>query len=150
MRKTSKWSHPLPMPQFDVACAEGRILDLDDLHGRVLRIVAVSDDEASVPSSPAGITTINLARKRTAILDPATCVASEPETWTAFSILSGVPSQALAGQQVLVDQSAWLRAAWRPGEPGDWTDRQELAAVVADIAAHPIAADAAGGHVHHH
>jgi hypothetical protein len=86
----------------------------------------------------------------TAVSDLTNCVASEPETWTAFSILSGVPSQALAGEQVLVDQNAWLRAAWRPGEPGNWTNRQELATVVADITAHPIAADAAGGHVHHH
>jgi hypothetical protein len=80
----------------------------------------------------------------------STSVASEPETWTAFSILSGVPSQSLAGDQVLVDQNAWLRAAWRAGEPGNCTNPQEFAAVVADIAAHPIAADAAGGHVHHH
>jgi hypothetical protein len=80
----------------------------------------------------------------------ANCVASEPETWVAFSILSGVSGEALAGEQALVDQNAWLRAAWRPGEPGNWTNPQALAAVVRYIAAHPIAADAAGGHVHHH
>jgi len=116
----------------------------------VLRIIAVSDDEASAPVPPAGITTVNLARKQTAKMDPTTCVASEPETWTAFAILAGVPSGALAGEQLLIDQNAWLRAAWRPGEPGDWTNPQALAATIRDIAAHPIAADAAGGHVHHH
>jgi putative copper export protein/mono/diheme cytochrome c family protein len=150
MRKTGKWSHSLAIPQFDIACADGRTLDLDDLRGRVLRIIAVSDDEASAPVPPAGVMTINLTRKQTAKLDPASCVASEPETWTAFAILSGVPSEALAGEQVLIDQNAWLRAAWRPGEPGDWTNPQTLGATIRDIAAHPIAADAAGGHVHRH
>jgi mono/diheme cytochrome c family protein len=152
MRRTGKWSHPLPIPQFDVACADGRALDLDDLRGRMLRIVAVSSDEAAgrAPPPQTDITTVVPARMGTAASDLSNCVASEPETWTAFSILSGVPSQALAGEQVLVDQNAWLRAAWRPGEPGNWTNPQALAAVVADIGAHPIAADAAGGHVHHH
>jgi putative copper export protein/mono/diheme cytochrome c family protein len=152
MRRTGKWTHPLPIPQFDVACTDGRALDLDDLRGRVLRIVAVSGNEVERRASPAQteVTTIILTQKGTAPSDLTNCVASEPETWTAFSILSGMPSQALGGEQILVDQNAWLRAAWRPGEPGDWTSRQELAAVVADITAHPIAADAAGGHVHHH
>ena len=150
MRTTGKWPHPLPIPQFDISCADGRTLDLDDLRGRVLRIIALSDDEASVPVAPAGITTVNLARKQTAKLDPGSCVASEPETWTAFAILSGVPSEALAGEQLLIDKNAWLRMAWRPGEPGDWANPQALAAMIRDIAAHPIAADAPGGHVHHH
>jgi putative copper export protein/mono/diheme cytochrome c family protein len=152
MRRTGKWSHPLPIPQFDVACADGRALDLDDLRGRVLRIVAISGDAAAGGAPPAAtdITTVAIGRMGTAVTDLTNCVASEPETWTAFSILSGVPSQTLAGEQVLVDQNAWLRAAWRPGEPGNWTNPQALAAVVADITAHPIAADAVGGHVHHH
>ena len=153
MRTTGKWAHPLPIPQFDIACANGRTLDLDDLRGRVLRIVAVSGDEAPAArgagrdrhhdghSSPGNSL---LDRK------PANCVASEPETWSAFSILSGVSSEALAGEQILIDQNAWLRAAWRPGEPGNWTNPQAFAAVVADIAAHPIAAGCGGGHVHHH
>jgi len=152
MRTTGKWSHPLPIPQFDVECADGRTLDLDDLRGRMLRIVAASGDEATPPVPPAGneITTIILTRGRAVGSVPANCVASEPETWTAFSILSGVASESLAGEQVLVDQNAWLRAAWRPGEPGDWTNPQALAAAVRDIAANPIAAYPAAGHVHHH
>lgn len=148
MRLTGKWPHPLPMPQFDVACADGRTVDLDDLHGRVLHIVAGSGEEAPPPGTD--LTTIILTQGRYAGSDPATCTATEPETWTTFAILSGVPSEALAGEQVLVDRNAWLRAAWRPGKPGDWTDPRALAAIVTDIAAHPIAADVAGGHAHRH
>jgi hypothetical protein len=152
MRTTGKWTHPLPIPQFDITCANGRTLDLDDLRGRVLRIVAVSGNEAPAPSPTPGIdiTTVILARRLTAGTGATNCVASEPETWTAFSILTGTASESLAGQQVLVDQNGWLRAAWRPGEPGDWTDPRVLAAVVRDTVAHPIAADAASGHMHHH
>jgi hypothetical protein len=66
MRTTGKWAHPLPIPQFGIACADGRNLDLDDLRGHVLRIVAMSDDEAPPPEVPAGvdITTVTLARKQ--------------------------------------------------------------------------------------
>src|SRR5271163_372013 len=85
MPTTGVWSHPVPAPRFDATCADGHAVDLDDLPGRVLRIIAVSGDEAApqVPPAEAGITTILLARKHTAASDPAVCVASEPETWTA-------------------------------------------------------------------
>jgi putative copper export protein/mono/diheme cytochrome c family protein len=152
MRTTGKWAHPLPIPQFDITCADGRSLDLDDLRGRMLRIVAMSDDAAPQPEPPAGIdiTTVIVVRNQPAGRNPDACVASEPETWTAFAILSGVSSEALAGDQILIDRNGWLRVAWRPGEPGSWTNPLSFAAVVRDIAAHPIAVNATGGHVHHH
>ena len=118
MRTTGRWAHPLPVPQFDANCADGRSIDLDDLRGRMLRIVAVSDDDGATVSTPladTGITTIVLTRKPAAPAEPGTCVASEPETWPAFAILLGVASDALAGEQVLVDQNGWLRARWQPG-----------------------------------
>lgn len=152
MRTTGKWSHTLPIPQFDVACPDGRTVDLDELRGHMLRIVAEPGEEAATPVSPTGISvvTIILTQKRPTGAHFATCTATEPETWSAFAILTGVPSDTLAGEQVLVDQNAWLRAAWRPGQPGNWTDPQVLAAIIGDIAAHPVAADAAGGNVHRH
>jgi mono/diheme cytochrome c family protein len=151
MRTTGTWQHPVPVPQFDATCADGHAIDLDDLRGRVLRIIAVSGDAAtsSTPLSARGVTTILLARKHMTAADLTACVTSEPETWTAFAIVSGVPDDALAGEQVLVDQNHWLRARWRPGDAGNWNDPQAFASVVADIAARPIAANTAGGHVHH-
>ena len=153
MRTIGKWSHPVPVPQFDATCADGRTVDLDDLRGRVLRIVAVSDDDAAtVPVPPAGtdVATIILTGKPTTRSNSTACVAREPETWPAFAILLGVPSEGLAGKQVLVDQNGWLRAQWQPGNSGDWTNPEALAAAVRDIMAQPIAADAVGGHAHHH
>jgi len=149
MRTTNMWQHPVPVPQFDATCADGHAIDLDDLRGRLLRIVAVSGDQAPPVLPPAsGLATILLARPHMVATDPAVCVASEPQTWTAFAILSGVSDDALTGEQILVDRNSWLRARWRPGEPGDWMNQQALAGVVADILAHPIAA-VASGHVHH-
>jgi mono/diheme cytochrome c family protein len=148
MRTTGVWQHPVPVPQFDATCADGHAVDLDDLRGRLLRIVAVSGDQAP-PPAVSGVTTLLLSRRHMAETEPAACVASEPQTWSAFAILSGVPDDALGGEQFLVDQNFWLRARWRPGDPGDWNDPRALAGVVADIAAHPIAA-VTMGHVHPH
>ena len=151
MRKSGKWPHPLPVPQFDAECAGGRTIDLDDLRGSMLRIIAASDEAQVEPVSLPGmaVTTIIVTPTRDARPTPSTCIASEPETWTAFAILLGVAPDALAGAQILVDQNAWLRAAWRPGDPGDWTNPQLLEAEMRDIVAHPIAITASA-HVHHH
>ncbi len=151
MRKSGKWPHPLPVPQFDAECAGGRTIDLDDLRGSMLRIIAASDEAQVEPVSLPGmaVTTIIVTPTRDAKPTPSTCIASEPETWTAFAILLGVAPDALAGAQILVDQNAWLRAAWRPGDPGDWTNPQLLEAEMRDIVAHPIAITASA-HVHHH
>jgi hypothetical protein len=67
-------------------------------------VFPLSDDEAPRLEAPAeiDITTVILARKQPVGLGPATCVASEPETWTAFAILSGISSEALAGEQILI------------------------------------------------
>jgi mono/diheme cytochrome c family protein len=151
MRKSGKWPHPLLVPQFDAECAGGRTIDLDDLRGSMLRIIAASDEAQVEPVSLPGmaVTTIIVTPTRDAKPTPSTCIASEPETWTAFAILLGVAPDALAGAQILVDQNAWLRAAWRPGDPGDWTNPQLLEAEMRDIVAHPIAITASA-HVHHH
>jgi hypothetical protein len=151
MRTTGVWQHPVPVPQFDATCVDGHAVDLDDLRGRLLRVVAVADDRAALPVPPAGdgVTTLLLAKRHIVATDPADCVASEPQAWTAFAILSGLSDDALAGEQVLVDRNFWLRARWRPGDPGDWTNAPALAAVVADIVAHPLAA-VTTGHVHPH
>jgi hypothetical protein len=152
VRTTGKWSHPMPRPQFDIVCAEGKTIDLDDLRGRILRIIAEPSEETSIPLPPTGtdITTIILSRKPTSSLTTAACVASEPETWTTFAILSGVSRDALAGEQVLADQNSWLRVLRRPGYPGDLSNPQALRDTIRDIAAQPLAVDTTGAHVHRH
>ncbi len=146
MRQTGTWSHPVPVPQFDAVCPDGRALDLDDLRGRVLRIVAASDDEQTEPKVDAS--TIFLVRHHAAGANGAACVNAEPEAWVAFAIILGRSVDDLAGWKVLADQNAWLRAAWHPGEADDWSDPRVLTEVIRDIATHPLVIVGAGGHVH--
>jgi hypothetical protein len=77
------------------------------------------------------------------------CVTVEPAAWHAFAILLGVAPETLAETQALADQNGWLRARWRPGDPGNWNDPQVLAGVIRDIVAHPLVIAAGSGHAHH-
>jgi mono/diheme cytochrome c family protein len=152
MRTTGRWSQPIQMPQFDAVCADGSAINLDDLRGRVVHIVAASDSFVHPPPGPPGVevATIVLARDRKVKPAGTACVTVDPTTWDAFAVLLGEAPDALAGTQALADQNGWLRARWRPGDPGDWNNPQALAVLIRDIASHPLAIGAAGGHAHHH
>lgn len=152
MRTTGRWSHPLPVPQFDMRCSDDRTFDLDDIRGKVLRIIIpAGDDEQAAPLPSADAMTIFVVGgKHSPTPTGTTCVASEPETWTAFAILLGQNPDLLGGWQMLVDRNAWLRAAWHPGEPDDWNNPQILIARIHDITEHPLAVSPSGGHVHIH
>jgi putative copper export protein/mono/diheme cytochrome c family protein len=152
VRTTGRWSQPIPLPQFDAICADGSAIELDDLHGRVVHIIAASGSVSAPPSDPAGVdvATIVLARDRKVKPIGSECVTVEQSTWDAFAVVLGVAPEALAGTQALADQNGWLRARWRPGDPGDWNDAPVLAAAIRDIASHPLAVAAGGGHAHHH
>lgn len=152
LRRTGSWPQPLPMPQFDAQCANGQIIDLDDVRGRALRIIAVSDDEGAEPPLPADIDAVTVLVVRNLAARPtgAACVATEPQVWTALAIILGLSPDALAGTQVVVDRNGWLRAAWRPGDAEDWTDPRVLAARFRDILARPLAIDPSEAHAHHH
>lgn len=149
MRTTGQWSRPLPVPQFDVRCSDRNTLDLDDLRGRVLRIIAAGGDEQSLPLPTADATTIFVVHTAMARPSNGACVTSEPETWTAFAILLGQSPDTLAGWQILVDTNSWLRAAWHPGQPGDWNDPKILADRIRDVVDHPLAISPSV-HVHIH
>ena len=88
--ETGRWPHPLPMPQFDAQCPDGRTIDLDDLRGRVLRIIAVSDEDSPRLPCPRMLdaATILVAR-HAGKADRRCCVASERQTWTALAIILG-------------------------------------------------------------
>jgi hypothetical protein len=79
MRESGKWPHPLPVPQFDLECAGGRMIDLEDLRGRVLRIMVGSGDEETEPDPPSGVdvATIFVMRER-AVRPAGACLARTP------------------------------------------------------------------------
>lgn len=150
MRTTGRWSQPIPLPQFDAICADGSAIDLDDLRGQVVHVIAAAGSVPPPPPAPAGVNvaTILLAHDRTVKPVGRACATVEQSAWDAFAVLLGVAPDALAGTQALADQNSWLRDRWRPGDPGDWSDRQALGVVIRDIASHPLAVAAAGGHHH--
>jgi putative copper export protein/mono/diheme cytochrome c family protein len=140
MRRTGRWPQPIPLPQLDAQCANGRVVDLDDLRGRPLRIVAVSGDEQAPPLNYVDMVTVLVARNAAPKPTDATCVANEPQAWTALALIAGTPADALAGTQMLADQNGWLRAVWQQGA----TNFAQLR----DILAHPLVAP--GISAHHH
>jgi putative copper export protein/mono/diheme cytochrome c family protein len=149
MRRFGQWRHPIPLPQFDAECPDGSTVDLDDLRNRLLRIVFAPGDVQAAPTAPPGVdvTTILVTPDRPATPPPDGCIASEPEAWTALSVILGASPD---GVELLADQNAWLRAAWRSADGNARADVRTLEARIHDIAAHPLAVDAAGGHVHRH
>ena len=151
LRATGKWDHPIPLPQFDAICADGSAIDRDDLSNKVVHIIA-ADQTVTPPPGPPGIplATIVLARDKSVKPAGTVCVTIEPAAWEAFARLLGEKADALAGTQVLADQNGWLRQRWQPGAPGDWDQATSLDAAIRNIAAHPLAVTAGGGHGHHH
>jgi mono/diheme cytochrome c family protein len=149
MRQTGRWPQPIRMPQFDARCADGRVIDMDDLRGRVVHVLALGDGQEmqSVVSST-DVTTILVTREGVQEPGDETCIATEPETWTALAILLGVSSDAMAGAEALVDPNGWLRAAWPPGTKIDAEHQRALKARIRDIVEHPVTISAATGHHH--
>jgi putative copper export protein/mono/diheme cytochrome c family protein len=144
MRATGRWPQPVPIPQFDAQCADGRYVDLHDWRGRGLRLIAVSDDENAEQGLLGDIPATTILVARRAVRRPGgACIAAEPELWTALAIILGVPPDGLAGTQVLADQNGWLRAVWHDGDPAG------LAAAFRDILAHPLPVVAPAAHAHH-
>ncbi|HEY7578841.1 MAG TPA: CopD family protein [Acetobacteraceae bacterium] len=149
MRHTGNWPQPIAVPQFDARCANGRVVDLDDLRGRAIRLVALADDREAEPAAPdVDVTTILIAPGAAPAPSGGTCVAAEPQTWTAMAIILGVPPDAMAGAQVLADANGWLRAAWLPGNNRESDNSRTLRARVRDIIEHPLVIAAPA--VHHH
>ena len=149
VRQLGVWPQPVPVPQFDAKCADRRTIDLDDLRGRMLRIVVASGEDQPSPMPPLDVdlativVTLNPAIK----LDATACVMREPAAWMTFAIIAGVSPAALGGTQLLADSNHWLRVLWRSGEV---VDPQSLMRKLRDIAARPIPSDRGGGHAHQH
>jgi putative copper export protein/mono/diheme cytochrome c family protein len=149
---TAAWGlHPLRIPRFTGVCADGRAIDSDDLRGQVVRIVVSGGNEQGQPLVQVAkpVATITLAADAADRPGGAGCVAQR-EAREAFAILLGTPSDALAGTQFLVDPNGWLRARWRPGDAGGWSNPKRLSTRIEALAEHPLPTDPANGQTHHH
>jgi hypothetical protein len=145
---------PVAIPRFDAICAGGTVVDQTELRGHVLRIVALPEHAPPPPALPpvegVSVRTIILVRHPPTPPPPDTCVTAEPEAWGAFAILLGTTPDELAGTEILADAELWLRAFWKSADAANRNEPQQEAAMIRDIAAHPLAPAAAGGSAHHH
>jgi putative copper export protein/mono/diheme cytochrome c family protein len=141
MAAGGQWTHPVPAPDVSARCGDGRTVAIADLRDKVVRIIA-RDRSDTAPAAP-GPDVITIELQRDARADTAAdCATADPAAWTAYAIVSGLDSDALAGTQLLVDPQGWLRARGRAGESN------ALPAEIAQIRANPIAASVERHHLH--
>lgn len=137
-------------PAFPVACNGMGAASTDDLRGRpVLAAGGDPADEAEL-SRQAGTAAVTLALDNNVRPARWSCAAATPDAAGAYAVLAGVPPDALAGTDFLIDPNGWLRAINRPGPAGAWDTRQELLAVIRDINSRPVGPSPGGAHEHHH
>jgi putative copper export protein/mono/diheme cytochrome c family protein len=135
---TGTWSPPVQAPGLQAECEGGRSVSLADLRGGFVRLVV-----GVVPAAP-GVTTILATSDEAARPAPGVCIANDEDVAPAYAIVSGLPPAAMPGTEILIDGDGWLRAVQRPG----WDDPKQLAAEIAQLAAHPIAASQGGNYAH--
>jgi putative copper export protein/mono/diheme cytochrome c family protein len=128
------WSHPIPAPELEAQCADGGVVTLEDLRGKVVRIVVGS----SAPAAPFATIFINPGREGS-----GACIVSAPEIRLAYAIVAGVTPMALDGTSFMVDPAGWLRTRIRPSDPPP-----DLDALAMWISATPVGAPAGVGHHH--
>jgi Cytochrome C oxidase, cbb3-type, subunit III len=151
VRTSNRGSQPLVIPGFNVSCADGRNFRPDDLRGHVLRLTSSfgRDSNAIAPDIDRSLISIVLPEPGATAPRAAGCVA-QPEAREALAILLGTTPAGMVDAELLVDPNGWLRARWKPGEPGGWQTPERLSVRVHTLAEHPLPPAATSGHVHHH
>jgi putative copper export protein/mono/diheme cytochrome c family protein len=127
-------SLPARAPDLELGCADGTSPALSDFRGNLVRLVFAAAAGGEVPS---GVPVVTLPVPQDAATPPAAggCLVSDPDARTAYGIATGLPTDTLAGADVLIDRGGMVRAVLRPGGG---------AAALADVLARIGAAPAAG------
>jgi putative copper export protein/mono/diheme cytochrome c family protein len=153
LSRTGSWSPPVRAPDLPVTCADRTIAELQDLRGRIVRLVFASTGELETRVIPQGrsspdVTSILVTGGGSA---PAgSCTASGPDAWRAYGVASATAVSDLPGTQFLVDGAGFLRLIQRPSdEPPGWNDPEVLESVSREVSAHPISDASLGQHQHH-
>ena len=127
------WPAPVQAPGFGASCAGGRGVTMEDMRGQVVRIVF--GPARAVP----GVVTVQVTADARASAGTGLCVAEGKEVLQAYAVVTGMPPDALAGTQVLVDGAGWLRAVQAPGATPGWDDPAALEAALREVREHPQA-----------
>lgn len=141
LREAGLWTQPVAPPDVAVQCSGKAPRNLGSWRGQRLRIVAAGangaggaggagDAAGTAPAlreDPRLVTVFLLpptASRATSTTpgpmpSPGDCVVDSAAAWAAFSLIAA--SDRLAGTQLIVDRSGWLRARSQPGQ-GAWRD----------------------------
>jgi putative copper export protein/mono/diheme cytochrome c family protein len=138
------WSPPVQAPELQAQCANGRTISLADLRGSFVRLVIGATSSTPTP----GIITVLATSDPAARAGERVCIASDEDLPQAYAVVSGLAPSELPGSEFLIDAEGWLRAVQRPTAAPGWNDPKILATEIQDLAAHPIAANAAASHAH--
>ncbi len=152
LREAGLWTQPVAPPDVAVRCNGKAPRSLGSWRGQRLRIVAAdaSDAAGTVPAlreDPRLVTVFLLpptaSRAKSTAPLPGDCVVDSAAAWAAFSLIAA--TDRLAGTQLIVDRSGWLRARSQPGQ-GAWRDDDLLCRTdsATPIAERPEPADGLG------
>jgi mono/diheme cytochrome c family protein len=117
LARAGEWQLPLAAPALDVRCDGGAPRRLREMQGQRLRIVALAPQQPALREDPR-FQTVTLS---TAPRAQEGCQAVSDAAWQAYALVAGVPEQALAGTEFLVDRGGWLRARRKPDD-APWSD----------------------------
>jgi putative copper export protein/mono/diheme cytochrome c family protein len=155
MKEHGTWPQPIAAPSLPITCVDGQT-EMQDLHGKVVRVVAEDRAERETPPSPIPpqdgfpVITLELTRTPPSGRPSSGCVAASADAWPAFAVLAGVPPERLGGIEFLIDPNGWLRVVRNRDEGAEHDTIDQLIAAVREICAHPILSENGGGHEHHH
>ncbi len=128
-----RWVHTVFAPGFTATCADGGTLDLAQLRGRPVRVVAVGDGLMVEALDPGA-------------LPSGGCTARDAAVWTAYAVVAGLRSSALAGGQFLIGREGWLLAYWPEGRAPPSETLAVLADSLRDVCAAPTVVHAGARH----
>lgn len=148
-QQDSKLDVAVAAPAFAVNCLGMAASTMADLRGHVVHVVTDATENTVVPPQ-AGVSTINLMLRDSAVPGPGFCVAADAAAWDAYAVLADLPPDGLGGTEFLVDPNGWLRAVRHAGVEGGWPGGEDLIAAIRAICSNPIQPPRGGQHEHHH
>jgi putative copper export protein/mono/diheme cytochrome c family protein len=145
MQLSGAWTHPVPAPDFPIACPSDAIDRLTDLRGRFVRIVT-----APGSGRTSGDTAVVRLDRVAGQAPPVNgCASATTAAWGAYAAIAGVSADALAGWEFLIDPQGWLRVAHGANGP-DWNNPAVLKSALQTLRDQPITSALGGIHVHEH
>ena len=126
-RATGAWPVPLRPPALQATCAGDRLVTLDRLRGRIVRVAFGT--AADLPDRD--VVTVRVTSDPSARPDARTCVADDQAIGSAYALIAGLDQGALGNEQFLIDADGWLRTVIGP-------DPAASEGALDDLRRHPV------------